>query len=51
MMHDEALFPNPMDFIPERYLEEKPDTGHGSLWKYVDSKLDPRVVIFGYGRR
>jgi hypothetical protein len=36
-----------MEFVPERYLEK----GVDGRWKYVPSKVDPRVVIFGYGRR
>jgi cytochrome P450 len=46
MLHDETDFPDPEEFIPERYLEQT-----ASGWKYVPTKIDPRVVNFGYGRR
>ena len=48
MTHDESLFEAPFEFKPERYLELDSASGR---WKYVGSKLDPKSVIFGYGRR
>jgi cytochrome P450 len=36
IMHDESIYENPNAFMPERFL---------------DGNLDPRSVIFGYGRR
>jgi cytochrome P450 len=46
VLHDENVFPDPEEFVPERYLE-KTETG----WKYIPAKVDPQVVNFGYGRR
>ena len=43
MTRDPELFPNPEDFIPERYLEEVDET--------TAKKRDPRSYIFGFGRR
>ncbi|KAJ8487799.1 hypothetical protein ONZ51_g3966 [Trametes cubensis] len=43
MTRDPELFPNPEDFIPERYLEEVDEA--------TAKKRDPRSYIFGFGRR
>jgi hypothetical protein len=51
ILHEEAVFPKPMEFIPERYLEEIVGSVDGERWRYVANAVDPRVVIFGYGRR
>jgi cytochrome P450 len=47
MLHDEELFPNPSEFRPERYLEKQPNGQN----KYIAKSVDPRMIIFGYGRR
>jgi cytochrome P450 len=56
MTHDSTIFPSPEEFRPERWVEELPahERKPGkSKWKFVSNKdgVDPRVVIFGYGRR
>lgn len=38
MLHDPDIYPNPLDFVPERWLAE-PSPPH------------PREIIFGFGRR
>ncbi|KAJ7441382.1 cytochrome P450 [Mycena galericulata] len=43
IMHDEAVYPSPMEFIPERYLQQD-SSGDGI-------NPDPRKFAFGYGRR
>ena len=43
ILHDEAFYPDPFKFSPDRYL--RPD---GALNPDV---LDPSTVAFGYGRR
>lgn len=42
IMHDEQAYPNPTTFNPERWLKD------GRL---DESAQDPRVAIYGYGRR
>jgi cytochrome P450 len=42
MMHDEADYPNPETFKPERYLKD----GYPDL-----SVRDPTSLAFGFGRR
>lgn len=43
MLRDEAIFPNPEEFRPERYLEEVDE---------ATAKLrDVRNYVFGFGRR
>lgn len=39
MVNDEANFPNPRLFSPERHL------------KAAESTIDPTDIIFGFGRR
>ncbi|EMD31245.1 hypothetical protein CERSUDRAFT_100592 [Gelatoporia subvermispora B] len=41
ILHDPVIYPDPMDFKPERYLGEQ-DSGINP---------DPRAFAFGYGRR
>ena len=38
MLHDPREYSDPMEFRPERFLGEHPE-------------LDPRAIIFGFGRR
>lgn len=42
IMHDEEFYPNPTTFDPERWLKD------GQL---DESAQDPRVAIYGFGRR
>lgn len=44
MTRDEAVFPNPEEFNPERYLEEDLD-------EVTAKARDPRNYVFGFGRR
>ena len=43
MMHDEAVYPDPFNFKPERFLDEngRPDM----------SVPQPEAASFGFGRR
>ncbi|PCH42022.1 cytochrome P450 [Wolfiporia cocos MD-104 SS10] len=41
LLHDSALYPNPMEFFPERFLDKSD----------ADINPDPRLDAFGYGRR
>ena len=44
-LHDPALFPDPFEFRPERWLDEKGDL-------LADPKIPaPTKVAFGFGRR
>jgi hypothetical protein len=47
MLHDEDMYPNSSQFNPERYIER----GSNGEMKYVAKEVDPRLIIFGYGRR
>lgn len=38
MANDENIYPNPTEFLPERYLGSSP-------------QLDPHKFVFGFGRR
>jgi len=40
-MHDPEIYPDPMEFIPERYIASP---GH-------EPQQDPASSVFGYGRR
>lgn len=42
IMHDAGIFPNPDDFMPERFLISSP---------LFDSRLAPFDLPFGFGRR
>lgn len=42
MTHDEEVYPDPLTFNPERYL---------GLDEEEARKLDPRNIVFGFGRR
>jgi len=42
MLHDEADYPNPEAFNPERYFKD----GYPDL-----SVRDPTSLVFGFGRR
>jgi cytochrome P450 len=43
MMHNEAEYPEPDQFLPERYLDE-----NGK----INTKVrDPMSIAFGFGRR
>ncbi|KAJ7671882.1 cytochrome P450 [Mycena rosella] len=44
ILHDEAVYPSPLEFIPERYLQEEKGVADGL-------NPDPRRFAFGYGRR
>ena len=41
MLHDEMEYPNPDQFVPERFMSED---GHVAA-------RDPRTVLYGFGRR
>ena len=43
LLHDEETYPNPFQFNPERFLDEKGQ---------IDSSVPhPETVCFGFGRR
>ena len=43
MLHDETLYPDPLAFKPERWLERDAKTRDGNVF--------PLEVVFGFGRR
>lgn len=43
ILHDERLFDNPHEFLPERYLDIKDED--------TRRLLDPSTYMFGFGRR
>ncbi|KZT03623.1 cytochrome P450 [Laetiporus sulphureus 93-53] len=43
MIRDPKLFPNPEEFLPERYLE--------TVDEHTARRRDPRNYVFGFGRR
>ncbi len=45
MLHDPAVFPDPHEFRPARYLKED-----GSL-RELERYEDPSIIGFGFGRR
>ncbi len=45
MLHDPAVFPDPHELRPERYLDED-----GSL-RELERYEDPSIIGFGFGRR
>jgi len=47
MLHDEKQYPDPRAFIPERFL----DLPEASKGKLEPDSLDPKEIIFGFGRR
>ena len=45
MLHDQKVFPDPMSFRPERFLDQ-----NGRLRK-LEPHEDPSTIAFGFGRR
>ena len=41
LLHDPERYPNPTEFVPERYLKNAENT----------PQEDPHNIVFGYGRR
>ncbi|KAJ6595502.1 cytochrome P450, partial [Mycena vulgaris] len=44
ILHDPAIYPAPMEFMPERFLQPEKNAADGV-------NPDPRKFVFGYGRR
>lgn len=42
ILHDEKVFPNPQEFMPERFLDQD---------KPLERLSDPSLLAFGFGRR
>jgi cytochrome P450 len=47
LLHDPDMYPNPEQFMPERYLERSPS----GTWLNRTDVRDPRSFCFGFGRR
>lgn len=47
MLHDEKQYPDPRTFFPERFLD-LPEAPKDKFEKY---SMDPKEIIFGFGRR
>jgi cytochrome P450 len=48
LLHDPDMYPNPEQFMPERYLDRSPSS---STWSIRTDIRDPRDFCFGFGRR
>lgn len=44
MSQDETLYPNPQEFLPDRYINRTVSPDKVDL-------LDPKNIVFGFGRR
>jgi cytochrome P450 len=47
LLHDPEMYPNPEQFMPERYL----DRSLSGAWSTRSDVRDPRNFCFGFGRR
>jgi cytochrome P450 len=47
LLHDPINYPEPEQFVPERYLKQSPS----GTWTYRSDVRDPRDFCFGWGRR
>lgn len=47
VLHDEKTYPQPSDFLPERYLTRRSD----DTWELRTDVIDPQTYAFGFGRR
>ena len=48
MLHDERTYRDPHTFDPARFLPRRPGAGDGGV---SQPELDPRSIVFGFGRR